>query len=52
MLVGSETDILFAFGDAVCVPVVRWVVEHSIEQLIAGGRARDAAGVQDELVLA
>lgn len=52
MLVGSETDIRFAFGDAVCVPVVRWVVEHSIEQLIAGGRARDAAGVQDELVLA
>ena len=34
-LVGSETDIRFAFGDAVCVPAVRWVVEHSIEQLIS-----------------
>jgi DNA (cytosine-5)-methyltransferase 1 len=28
--VGSRTDELFAFGDAVCVPAVRWVVEHSI----------------------
>jgi DNA (cytosine-5)-methyltransferase 1 len=29
-LVGSRTDQLFAFGDAVCVPAVSWVVEHSI----------------------
>ena len=49
-LVGSETDIRFAFGDAVCVPVVRWVVEHSIEQLIpeTAGR-RIAQGVQEQL---
>ncbi len=33
-LVGSETDIRFAFGDAVCVPALKWVVEHSIEQLL------------------
>lgn len=30
-LYGSETDILFGFGDAVCVPAVRWVLQHSIE---------------------
>lgn len=35
-LVGSDTDQLFAFGDAVCVPAVRWVVRHSIERLRAG----------------
>lgn len=32
----SETDQLHGFGDAVCVPAVRWVMEHSIERLIAG----------------
>ena len=52
-LTGSDTDIKFAFGDAVCVPAVRWVVEHSIEQLIPNPvRRRFAAGVQDELTLA
>ena len=29
-LVGSRTDQLFAFGDAVCVPAVSWVVENTI----------------------
>lgn len=52
-LTGSETDVRFAFGDAVCVPAVRWVVEHSIEQLIPNlVRKRFAAGVQEELSLA
>jgi len=40
MLVGSETEQLHAFGDAVCVPVVRWVVEHSIEAYMAGIRTK------------
>jgi DNA (cytosine-5)-methyltransferase 1 len=35
-LCGSESNQLFAFGDAVCTPVVRWVVENSIERVIAG----------------
>ncbi len=52
-LVGSETDIRFAFGDAVCVPAVRWVVEHSLEQLISSTpRNWFAPGVQEELTLA
>ena len=51
-LAGSETDIRFAFGDAVCVPAVRWVVEHSIEQLIPNAsRKRSAPGVQEQLAL-
>lgn len=33
-LYGSETDQLFGFGDAVCVPVVRWLFEHTIEKII------------------
>jgi DNA (cytosine-5)-methyltransferase 1 len=35
-LTGSDTQVLNAFGDAVCVPVVRWVVENSIQRLIEG----------------
>lgn len=31
----SEQAALFAFGDAVCVPAVRWVIEHSIETVTA-----------------
>lgn len=52
-LVGTDTDVRYAFGDAVCVPVVRWVIEHSIEQLIpdAAGR-RLAPGVQEQLAFA
>ena len=51
-LIGSETDVRFAFGDAVCVPAVRWVVEHSIEQLIPDTtRQRSSAGVQGQLAL-
>lgn len=37
----SQTDALFAFGDAVCVPAVKWVVEQSIERLIAGEARRE-----------
>ncbi|MGA9998471.1 MAG: DNA (cytosine-5-)-methyltransferase [Pyrinomonadaceae bacterium] len=33
---GSDNEIKYGFGDAVCVPVVRWVAEHSIEKVIAG----------------
>jgi DNA (cytosine-5)-methyltransferase 1 len=35
-LLGSDTQVLNAFGDAVCVPVVRWVVENSIQRLLEG----------------
>ena len=52
-LIGSETDIRFAFGDAVCVPAIRWVVEHSIEQLIPNHtKQRNTSGVQEQLALA
>ncbi len=36
-LVGGETEQMHGFGDAVCVPAVRWVFMHSIETLRAGG---------------
>lgn len=32
----SEQEALFAFGDAVCVPAVRWVFENSIQPLALG----------------
>lgn len=32
----SEHDGLYAFGDAVCVPAVRWVVSHTIERVLRG----------------
>ncbi len=52
-LIGTETDIRFAFGDAVCVPAIRWVVEHSIEQLIPNRtKQRNTSGVQEQLALA
>ncbi|QKE82771.1 DNA (cytosine-5-)-methyltransferase [Arthrobacter sp. NEB 688] len=31
-----ESDALWAFGDAVCVPAVRWVFQHSIEAVMSG----------------
>ena len=51
-LVGSETDIRFAFGDAVCVPALKWVVEHSIEQLLPtqGVRNGKSSSLQKHLV--
>jgi DNA (cytosine-5)-methyltransferase 1 len=36
-LVGGETEQMYGFGDAVCVPAVRWVFTHSIETLRDGG---------------
>ena len=33
---GPETEILYGLGDAVCVPAVRWVFQHSIEALLEG----------------
>jgi DNA (cytosine-5)-methyltransferase 1 len=33
-----EYDSLYAFGDAVCVPAVRWVFQHSIETLLRDQR--------------
>lgn len=35
---GSDNEIKYGFGDAICVPVVQWVAEHSIEKVIAGER--------------
>lgn len=42
----KEQEALFAFGDAVCVPVVRWVMRHAIEPLLANptGQAEVLAG--------
>lgn len=31
----SFNDLLFGFGDAVCVPAVEWIIEHAIEPLLA-----------------
>ncbi len=35
----GEQSALYAFGDAVCVPAVRWVVKNSIEKFLAEGAA-------------
>jgi DNA (cytosine-5)-methyltransferase 1 len=35
----GEHRALYAFGDAVCVPAVRWVMEHSIDAIRLGRRA-------------
>jgi DNA (cytosine-5)-methyltransferase 1 len=32
----SANQALFGFGDAVCVPAVRWVAEHYLAALLAG----------------
>jgi DNA (cytosine-5)-methyltransferase 1 len=32
----KEQEALFAFGDAVCVPALRWVVQHSIDAMADG----------------
>jgi DNA (cytosine-5)-methyltransferase 1 len=32
----KEQEALYAFGDAVCVPAVRWVMKHSIEAFLTG----------------
>ncbi|MEQ0559395.1 DNA (cytosine-5-)-methyltransferase [Amycolatopsis sp. NEAU-NG30] len=34
----SEQDGLFGFGDAVCVPAVQWVFEHSIQSYVDNSR--------------
>lgn len=38
----AEYDALYAFGDAVCVPAVRWVFQHSIQALV-GNAARSGS---------
>jgi DNA (cytosine-5)-methyltransferase 1 len=43
LLPDSEQDGLFGFGDAVCVPAVQWVMQHSIEQHINGHEGTGAA---------
>lgn len=35
----DEQSALYGFGDAVCVPAVRWVIEHSIEKFLDHGTA-------------
>lgn len=40
-LAGSKTDQHFGFGDAVCVPVVRWIDRHLLTPLFENS---DSAG--------
>lgn len=42
-LPAAETSALKVVGDGVCVPVVRWLGEHLLAPLAAGGTARAAA---------
>ncbi|RYE70454.1 MAG: DNA (cytosine-5-)-methyltransferase [Rhizobiaceae bacterium] len=44
----NETEARYAFGDAVCVPAVRWVVQHSIESFISGSQRRQQYWLFDE----
>jgi DNA (cytosine-5)-methyltransferase 1 len=39
-LSGTEQDIRFAFGDAVCVPAVNWVVRNSIDTILHASDTR------------
>lgn len=43
----GESDALWAFGDAVCVPAVRWVFQNSIEAVLNG----DVTQVETQLFL-
>ncbi len=36
----SNDDVLFGFGDAVCVPAVAWLAEHVLAPLVASERER------------
>lgn len=38
----TETEVLYGFGDAVCVPAVRWVFQHSIEAVLSGHEPQHA----------
>lgn len=40
---GKESEAMFAFGDAVCVPVVRWIVEECLLPHFHSSIAADAA---------
>ena len=33
---GSETQAICSFGDAVCVPVVRWIAHHYLAPVLEG----------------
>ena len=43
----TDTAALMAFGDAVCVPALRWVVTHSIQRAVAGPVVVESAEQQD-----
>ena len=38
-----ESQVLFAMGDAVCVPVVRWIAKHYLVPLVLGTPRRRVA---------
>ncbi|MGW4769847.1 DNA cytosine methyltransferase [Nocardia sp. NPDC004278] len=48
----SEQEALYGFGDAVCVPAVRWVFQHSIEAYLAGESIRGGTQLAMDLKVA
>jgi len=32
----ERNQALYGFGDAVCVPVISWIAEHGLSQLLTG----------------
>jgi len=43
-----DTYALTAFGDAVCVPVIRWIAQHALNPLVAGETARPTTLFEDD----
>ena len=41
----TDTQALFGFGDAVCVPLVAWLAQHLLVPAVAGCAAREKAAV-------
>ena len=35
----DRNQALYGFGDAVCVPVISWIAEHALSQLVSSGGA-------------
>jgi DNA (cytosine-5)-methyltransferase 1 len=43
---GSLNDALFGFGDAVCVPAIRWIAENYLAKLVdTGTKASPGAAI-------
>lgn len=44
-----DNQILFGFGDAVCVPAVEWIGTHYLRPLLLGTMCEDATPAQDKV---